>query len=84
MHIDTELLLYAVVPVVGLIAGYINTLAGSGSLLTLPVLILLGLPAIRWFVLASVVVGAVLAGGLFLWRSSRSSSFVPTNSILQR
>ena len=30
---------------VGFIAGYINTLAGSGSLITLPVLILLGLPA---------------------------------------
>lgn len=29
----------------GLIAGFINTLAGSGSLVTLPVLIFLGLPA---------------------------------------
>ena len=29
---------------VGLIAGFINTLAGSGSLLTLPLLIFLGLP----------------------------------------
>ena len=45
IEIDTEFLLYAAVPVVGLIAGFINTLAGSGSLLTLPVLILLGLPA---------------------------------------
>ncbi len=33
------------VPVTGFIAGFINTLAGSGSLITLPVLILLGLPA---------------------------------------
>jgi uncharacterized membrane protein YfcA len=38
-------LLLAAVPVTGFIAGFINTLAGSGSLLTLPVLILLGLPA---------------------------------------
>ena len=30
---------------VGLIAGFINTLAGSGSLLTLPLLMFLGLPA---------------------------------------
>jgi uncharacterized membrane protein YfcA len=45
IEIDTEILLLAAVPVVGLIAGFINTLAGSGSLITLPVLILLGLPA---------------------------------------
>ena len=38
-------LLLAGVPVVGFVAGFINTLAGSGSLLTLPMLILLGLPA---------------------------------------
>lgn len=42
---DSNLLLLAAVPVTGFIAGFINTLAGSGSLLTLPVLILLGLPA---------------------------------------
>jgi uncharacterized protein len=35
----------AAVPVVGFAAGFINTLAGSGSLITLPILILLGLPA---------------------------------------
>jgi uncharacterized membrane protein YfcA len=38
-------LLLAAVPVTGFFAGFINTLAGSGSLLTLPILILLGLPA---------------------------------------
>jgi uncharacterized protein len=37
--------LLAAVPVVGLVAGFINTLAGNGSLITLPLLILLGLPA---------------------------------------
>jgi uncharacterized membrane protein YfcA len=45
MSIDTAVLLYAAVPVVGFAAGFINTLAGSGSLITLPVLIMLGLPA---------------------------------------
>jgi len=37
--------LYLLVIGVGIIAGFINTLAGSGSLLTLPILIFLGLPA---------------------------------------
>ncbi len=45
LGLNTDILLYAAVPVVGFIAGYVNTLAGSGSLITLPVLILLGLPA---------------------------------------
>jgi uncharacterized protein len=42
---DSHWLLLTAVPVTGFVAGFINTLAGSGSLLTLPVLILLGLPA---------------------------------------
>src|SRR5436190_14215480 len=42
---DQHTLLLAAVPVAGVAAGFINTLAGSGSLLTLPMLILLGLPA---------------------------------------
>jgi uncharacterized membrane protein YfcA len=42
---DQHTLLLAAAPVVGLLAGFINTIAGSGSLLTLPILILLGLPA---------------------------------------
>ena len=42
---DQSALLLAVVPVAGFVAGFVNTLAGSGSLLTLPLLILLGLPA---------------------------------------
>ncbi|MFC2139008.1 sulfite exporter TauE/SafE family protein [Bacteroidota bacterium] len=40
-----SLYLYLLVVGVGIIAGFINTLAGSGSLLTLPILIFLGLPA---------------------------------------
>ena len=42
---DSQTLLLAAVPVTGFVAGFVNTLAGSGSLLTLPILILLGLPA---------------------------------------
>lgn len=42
---DQDPLLLAAVPIAGFAAGFINTLAGSGSLLTLPMLILLGLPA---------------------------------------
>ncbi|MGD8322961.1 MAG: sulfite exporter TauE/SafE family protein [Gammaproteobacteria bacterium] len=38
-------LMLSLVPITGFIAGFINTLAGSGSLITLPVLIVLGLPA---------------------------------------
>ena len=37
--------LYIAVIVAGFVAGFINTLAGSGSLITLPLLIFLGLPA---------------------------------------
>ena len=65
------------IPVAGDIGGLLFVI---GAIIT----VLLGLPDIRWFVLASVVVGAVLAGGLFLWRSTRSSTLVPMNSILRR
>jgi hypothetical protein len=37
--------LLAAVPITGFAAGFVNTLAGSGSLITVPILILLGLPA---------------------------------------
>ncbi len=37
--------LYPAVVAAGFVAGFINTLAGSGSLVTLPVLIFMGLPA---------------------------------------
>ena len=44
---DLDLTLWKVIAVigVGVVAGFINTLAGSGSLLTLPLLMFLGLPA---------------------------------------
>jgi len=38
-------LLYAAVVMAGFAAGFVNTLAGSGSLITLPLLIFMGLPA---------------------------------------
>lgn len=40
-----EWTIYLAVIIAGIAAGFINTLAGSGSLITLPVLIFLGLPA---------------------------------------
>ncbi len=40
-----EWFIYPAVILVGIVAGFINTLAGSGSLLTLPLLMFLGLPA---------------------------------------
>ncbi len=45
MIAEYDWLLLCLVPVTGFVAGFINTLAGSGSLITLPILILLGLPA---------------------------------------
>lgn len=45
MSQNYQWLLLALVPITGFVAGFINTLAGSGSLITLPILILLGLPA---------------------------------------
>ena len=65
------------IPVAGDIGGLLFVI---GAIIT----VLLGLPDIRWFVLASVVVGAAFAGGLFVWRSFRSASLTPANSILRR
>jgi hypothetical protein len=62
------------IPVAGDIGGLLFVI---GAIVT----VLLGLPDIRWFVLGSVVVGAVLAGGLFAWRSSQTSRLAPVNSI---
>ena len=65
------------IPVAGDIGGLLFVI---GAIIT----VLLGLPDIRWFVLGSVVVGAVLAGGLFAWRSSRTAATAPANSIIRR
>lgn len=45
MFDDISLLMLALMMVVGIVAGFINTLAGGGSFLTLPVLMMLGMPA---------------------------------------
>jgi uncharacterized membrane protein YfcA len=42
---DMEWYLYPLTILAGAVAGFINTLAGSGSLVTLPLLIFIGLPA---------------------------------------
>jgi uncharacterized membrane protein YfcA len=42
---NMDIYIYALAILGGLAAGFINTLAGSGSLITLPILIFLGLPA---------------------------------------
>ena len=62
------------IPVAGDIGGLLFVI---GAIVT----VLLGLPDIRWFALGSVVVGAVLAGGLFVWRSSQTGRLAPVNSI---
>jgi uncharacterized membrane protein YfcA len=36
---------YPILIIAGIVAGFINTLAGSGSLITLPLLMFMGLPA---------------------------------------
>jgi uncharacterized membrane protein YfcA len=40
-----EWYLYPLLIITGILAGFINTLAGSGSLITLPLLMFMGLPA---------------------------------------
>ncbi|MBM3421054.1 MAG: sulfite exporter TauE/SafE family protein, partial [Bacteroidetes bacterium] len=39
-----EWYIYLILVLAGIIAGFVNTLAGSGSLLTLPLLMFIGLP----------------------------------------
>jgi hypothetical protein len=73
---DAEINLSSI-PVAGDFGGLLFVI---GAIVT----VLLGLPDIRWFVLGSVVVGAVLAAGLFAWRSSQASRLAPANSILRR
>ncbi len=45
MPLELDLLIYLLLAATGLIAGVINTLAGGGSNLTIPALLILGLPA---------------------------------------
>lgn len=67
---------YALVVLAGIFSGFINTLAGSGSLLTLPLLIFIGLPAnvangtnrIAILLQSVVGVGAFKQKKVFEWR----------------
>jgi uncharacterized membrane protein YfcA len=43
---DMEWYIYLLIIAAGVVAGFINTVAGSGSLLTLPLLMFIGLPAV--------------------------------------
>lgn len=45
MEYDLSVLMICLLLVTGLISGFINTLAGGGSMLTLPALMMLGMPA---------------------------------------
>jgi hypothetical protein len=45
------------------------------------VIVILGLPELRWFTLAAVVSGVLVAGGLFAWRRAHPSALTPRNSI---
>jgi hypothetical protein len=47
------------------------------------VVILMGLPGMRWFVAGSVLIGMVLASGLFVWRSMHAGELPHVPSILK-
>jgi len=48
------------------------------------VIVLLGLPHLRWFVLGAMAAGGALGGGLLAWRSAHWSAPAAGNSILRR
>jgi hypothetical protein len=72
---EIEIWLYILVVIAGIVSGFINTLAGSGSLITLPLLIFLGLPAnvangtnrIAIFLQSLVAVGGFKQKKVFEW-----------------
>ena len=45
MEYEFSVLVMLLIVVTGVISGFINTLAGGGSMITLPALMLLGMPA---------------------------------------
>jgi uncharacterized membrane protein YfcA len=80
-----ELHIILLVILVGFFAGFINTLAGNGSLLSLPLLMFLGLPANianatnRIGVLLQSLVASVMFKsifGCFGWEISKSHCFI--------
>lgn len=48
------------------------------------VIVILGLPELRWFLLGAVLSGVCAAGALFAWRRSHPSGILPRNSIATR
>jgi hypothetical protein len=48
------------------------------------VVVILGLPDVRWFVLGSIVTGVALAGALFAWRATHTTDVPRVISILGR
>lgn len=46
---------------------FLKGIAGLAVALAVFVLLLIGLPAYRWFFLISIGIGVVVAGGLYLW-----------------
>ena len=48
------------------------------------VIVLLGFPDVRWFVLGSIAAGSVMAAGLFAWRSTHLDRVPPAVSFRGR
>ena len=48
------------------------------------VIVLLGFPDVRWFVLGSIAAGSVMAAGLFTWRSTHLDRVPPAVSFRGR
>ncbi len=65
------------IPVAGNVGGLIFAV---GSI----VIVILGLPELRWFSLAAVLSGVLVAGALFAWRRAHPSGMLPENSIVLR
>jgi hypothetical protein len=65
------------IPVAGDIGGLFFVV---GAVMT----VLLGVPAVRWFILGSIIGGCMLAVGVFAWRSSHPAKVSAASSILLR
>lgn len=65
------------IPVAGNVGGLIFA---AGSV----VIVILGLPELRWFFLAAVGSGVLVAAGLFAWRRAHPTGVLPGNSLVAR
>lgn len=68
---------FSAVPVAGDVAGLIFAV---GSV----VVVLIGLPELRWFFLAAIISGFLTAAALFAWHRAHPSEALPTISIARR